>query len=205
MNLGGPQAQISAFRQPAVRGRVAELTEWFDVVARTNVRSASRWPAFATALAEAHAGDATKFATKPVFPPDPSAMRIAICGDFPYPGDFRSVRALERSLREVAPRLGWRHAWIFAMNCARLPDNGTYPPHRARFTGVPPILVAAGVHDDNTPPEWGRHVADQLPGARFLTADGDHAVYLDGNPCARTHVHRYLTTGQLPPPNTSCA
>ncbi|MFD5090379.1 alpha/beta fold hydrolase [Amycolatopsis thailandensis] len=32
MNLGGPQAQISAFRQPAFQARFAELRQWFDIV-----------------------------------------------------------------------------------------------------------------------------------------------------------------------------
>ncbi|MCO1580300.1 alpha/beta hydrolase [Crossiella sp. SN42] len=176
-----------------------------QVVARADVKSARRWPAFAAALAEAHAGDATKLAQKLVFPPGPGAMRIATCADFPYPGDYHAVRTLETSLRAVAPRLGWRQAWIWAMNCARLPQAGTFPPHRPHFDGVPPVLIAGGEYDDNTPPEWGRHLAGQLPGARYLTAEGDHALYVDGNPCVRAHVHRYLTTGHLPPKNTTCA
>lgn len=176
-----------------------------QLVARADVRSEKRWPAFATALAEAYAGDATKLAVKPTLPPDPGVMRLAICADFPYPDDYRAVKAVENALRTVAPRLGWRQAWIFAMNCSRLPDNGTFPPHRPSFRGLPPILVANGEQDDNTPPGWGRHLAAQLPGARYLTADGDHALYLDGNPCVRAHVHRYLTTGLLPPPAASCA
>src|SRR4051812_31513695 len=32
VNLGGPQAQISAFRLPVFQGMVAELRQWFDVV-----------------------------------------------------------------------------------------------------------------------------------------------------------------------------
>ncbi|OXM43461.1 alpha/beta fold hydrolase [Amycolatopsis alba] len=192
-----------AERQPIPGGGTTVSAE--QIVARADIRSERRWPAFATALAEAHAGDATKLATKPVFPPGPDVMRIPTCADFPYPGDYRSVREVEASLRTVAPRLGWRQAWIWAMPCARLPGNGTFPPHRRDFAGVPPVLVVGGVDDDNTPPEWGRHLAAQLPGARYLAAAGDHAVYVDGNVCARARAHRYLTTGQLPPENTVCA
>ncbi len=192
-----------AEQQPIPGGGTTVSAE--QIVARADVSAERRWPAFATALAEAHAGDATKLATKPAFPPDPSVMRIAVCADFPYPGDYQAVRAVETSLRSVAPRLGWRQAWIWAMNCARLPGNGTFPPQRHDFGRLPPVLVVGGEHDDNTPPEWGRHLAAQLPGARYLAADGDHAVYVDGNACARAHVHRYLTTGQLPPKNAVCA
>ncbi|MEV0384966.1 alpha/beta fold hydrolase [Nonomuraea sp. NPDC050643] len=42
------------------------------------------------------------------------------------------------------------------------------------------------------------------PGSRYLNATGDHALYLSGNTCVREHVHRYLTTGALPPVGASC-
>ena len=37
-----------------------------------------------------------------------------------------------------------------------------------------PTLVIAGAHDPATPPEGGRFLAQQIPGARFVELDAAH-------------------------------
>lgn len=175
---------------------------------------ASTWPTFATALAEAAEGDASWFAKVPGGSiPDatgePDLGRLMQCADYPYTTDYDTLKAIEAKLRNrVAPRVGWTQLWQNSSGpvlCTGLPRTGTYPPHPARAqAGLPPILVANGDHDATTPPRFGRHVVTQLPGARYLPVDGDHALYLNGNPCVRRHVHRYLTTGAMPPRRASC-
>ncbi|MFG6195302.1 alpha/beta hydrolase [Nonomuraea sp. JJY05] len=162
------------------------------------------WPELARSLAEAHAGDATRFAKPFTGPADPDLSRITMCGDFPYPTAYREVKAVETRLRKVAPRIGWTAAWPPANFCTGLPDKTPFPPHPVRPRGLPPILIAGGEYDDTTPPAHARRIAAQIDGARYLAAKGGHALYWSGNPCVRDHVHRYLTTGQLPPAGTTC-
>ncbi|MEU4743628.1 alpha/beta fold hydrolase [Actinosynnema sp. NPDC023658] len=174
------------------------------IVSRTNPGYEDEWPDLARAVAEAHDGDATLFARQPTGGRDPDLSRIAFCADFPYPSDYRVLKSWESDLREVTPHIGWVATWPMAYHCAGLPDTGTYPPRPIDVRGLPPILVASGEHDGTTPPQDARRVAAQLGNARYLPAVGSHALYLTGHPCVREHVHRYLTTGALPPEGTAC-
>lgn len=46
---------------------------------------------------------------------------------------------------------------------------------RGELAGIDtPTLVVAGAHDPSTPPDHGRAIADQIPGARFELVDGAH-------------------------------
>jgi pimeloyl-ACP methyl ester carboxylesterase len=135
--------------------------------------------------------------------PDPDLSRVILCADLPYPG-YDKLKKLETALRRDTPHIGWRSVWPMANHCAGLPPTGTYPPHPIKAPGLPPVLIAGGTYDDNTPTGDGRRLAAQLPGARFLTAAGGHALYFSGHPCVREHVHRYFTTGELPPRGASC-
>ncbi|MFE2756202.1 alpha/beta hydrolase [Actinosynnema sp. NPDC059335] len=174
------------------------------IVSRTNPAFEGEWPDLARSIAEAHAGDATRFAEQPVGGRDPDLSRIAFCADFPYPSDYRVLKAWEAELRAITPHIGWVATWPMAYHCAGLPGTGTYPPHRLHVRGLPPILIASGAHDSTTPPLDARRVAAQLGNARYLPVQGGHALYLSGHPCVREHVHRYLTTGALPPEGTAC-
>ncbi|GAA1260290.1 alpha/beta hydrolase [Pseudonocardia aurantiaca] len=172
------------------------------------VRRERAWPELATALAAADRGDATAFApTPPPSTPDVpggALMGLATCADLLESIDHDRVERLAEQLRAVAPRLGWTEPWNFQARCAGLP-TGTFPPRPISAPGLPPVLVVNGDDDSATPPEFGRRLVDQLPGARYLDADGGHAVYLTGNPCVREHAHHYLVTGELPPPEVTCA
>ncbi|NUT48699.1 MAG: alpha/beta fold hydrolase [Saccharothrix sp.] len=174
------------------------------ILSRTNPGFEREWPELARSIAEAHAGDATRFAGQPTGGRDPDLSRIASCADFPYPSDYRVLKSWEADLRELTPHIGWVATWPMAYHCAGLPGTGTYPPHRLHVRGLPPVLLASGEHDATTPPRDARRVAAQLGNARYLPVVGGHALYLSGHPCVREHVHRYLTTGELPPEGTAC-
>lgn len=159
------------------------------------------WPALASGLAQAEAGDTTAMTPRPG-PPDFRLARTAFCADFPFQDDFATVRRVEERLRAVAPRLGWATTpWRISGHCSGVPRTGLNPP--AALSPMPGVLVANGEHDALTPAEHGRRVAAQLKGT-YLAAEGGHGLYLNGNACVRDHVHRYLRTGQLPAPDARC-
>ncbi|MEV5892420.1 alpha/beta hydrolase [Nonomuraea fuscirosea] len=186
-------------------GAGAEATAGAALIAsRASVSFDAMWPELATSMAEADAGDATRFAKPFTGAPDPNLSRITMCADFPFPTAYREVKAMEARLRKTAPRIGWTMAWPMAALCTGLSKKTSYPPHPIRPRGLPPILIANGEYDDVAPPAYGRRIAARLDGARYLAAKGGHALYLGGSPCVRDHVHRYLTTGQLPPTGTTC-
>ncbi|ALG13385.1 alpha/beta hydrolase [Kibdelosporangium phytohabitans] len=183
---------------PAASGGTVSATR---IVSRSFVSYRPDWPGLAESLKQAHAGDATRF-TVDVGARDPDLSRIMFCADFPYPADYRAVRALESEMRELAPRIGWRQAWPMANHCAGLPPARTFPQHP--FRAHIPALVVNGDYDSTTPPAYGRRVTAHLKGARYLQVPAGHAVYLTGNPCVRGYVHKYLTTGELPAAGTVC-
>jgi hypothetical protein len=174
-----------------------------EIVGRAFFSDERGWVRLATALAQAHAGDASLFARNGGAP-DPDLSRIALCADFPYPSGYRQLKALETDLRRFAPRVGWRVVWPMANHCGGLPDTGTFAPHPIRAPGLPPVLITSGAYDDTTPPQDAKRVTRWFPGARYLPTLGGHALYLGGHPCVRDHAHRYLTTGALPPTGATC-
>ncbi|MEV0697729.1 alpha/beta fold hydrolase [Saccharopolyspora sp. NPDC050389] len=174
------------------------------IASRANPGYEGRWPELAASLLEAHAGDATRFARTPTGGMDPALSRIMFCADFPYPTEYGEVKALETVLRSRTPRIGWATAWQMSYHCAGLPETTNFRPHPIRPRGLPPILVASGKYDSTTPPQDARRVTAQLDGARYLPAEGAHALYLSGHPCVRDRVHRYLTAGELPPEGAAC-
>ncbi len=172
------------------------------------IRRERAWPDLATALAAADRGDAGGFLPAPPPPvpdvPGAALIGLATCADLLESIGHDRTAQLAEELRPSAPRIGWTEPWNFQGRCAGLP-TGTFPPHPIRPVGLPPVLVVNGADDPATPPEFGRRLVAQLPGARYLAADGGHAVYLSGDPCVRGHVHRYLVAGELPPPDATCA
>ncbi|GLW06186.1 peptidase [Microtetraspora sp. NBRC 13810] len=173
-----------------------------QIASRADFTHEATWERLAAGLERAQAGDASFFA-KVEGAPDPSLSRVILCADMPYPG-YHKLKELETALRRDTPRIGWRAVWPMANHCAGLPPTRTYAPHPIKAPGLPPVLIANGEYDDNTPAGDGRRLAAALPGARYLKAVGGHALYFSGHPCVRRHVHRYLTTGEMPPPGAAC-
>ncbi|MEN3265357.1 alpha/beta hydrolase [Pseudonocardia sp.] len=106
--------------------------------------------------------------------PGGELMGMATCSDLLDPADavgYERLAQLAGDLRrDAAPRLGWTEPWNFLSRCAGL-AVGTSPPHMIESADLPPILITNGNSDSATPPEYGRRLAAQLPGARYLLAD----------------------------------
>ncbi|MFB9904563.1 alpha/beta hydrolase [Allokutzneria oryzae] len=184
-------------------GRVVTASE---IVSLAPSGFEAAWPDFAKALAQADKGDATLFATQRRGAKDPDLSRIALCSDFPYDVSYDGLKRVESDVQARAPRVGYRLVWLMGYHCAGLPKIGVYPPKPIKAKNLPPILVASGTYDDATTPEHAKRVSAQLPGSRYLSAEGGHAQYWGGrNACVRDRVHRYLTSGELPAPGSHCA
>ncbi|MBB5956845.1 pimeloyl-ACP methyl ester carboxylesterase [Saccharothrix tamanrassetensis] len=218
-NLHRMAEWCSGDAQCALHGRDV-LRVWTEVLARAPIPASSggtvsaarivarsfgddrvEWVELARSLAEAHAGDASRF-TVDVGARDPDLSRIMLCADFRYPTRYQDLKALETQVRQVAPLIGWRQVWITANHCAGLPRTTMFAQHP--FRAAVPALVVNGDHDAVTPPAHGRRVAAQLIGSRYLQVPSGHAVYWRGNACVRGHVHRYFATGVLPAAGTVC-
>jgi pimeloyl-ACP methyl ester carboxylesterase len=170
------------------------------IVSRSFVGSPRGWPDLAKALAQAAAGDGTGF-TVDTGARDPDLSRLPFCADYPYPTDYRDLKAVETRLRQIAPRIGWRQAWYMGDMCGGMPRTDTFPPHVFHADTRP--LVANGDMDATTPPAYGQRVA-ALTNGRYLRAAGGHALYWSGNKCVRGYVERYFESGELPAPGTYC-
>ncbi|WP_165974997.1 alpha/beta hydrolase [Nonomuraea deserti] len=170
-----------------------------------SVPKASRWPQFAQALAKARAGNASELH---ITPSDvPTGIRVdglAWCADFPFSQGWAGMATIERRLHAIDPRVGRLMAKMSYGRCVGLRHQGSFPPHTIAPQGLPPVLLVGGLRDNTTPPAGGRLLAGQLPGATWIDADSDHAVYLSGNRCVRDIVHRYLRTGDRPASGHVC-
>ncbi|SEG30698.1 alpha/beta hydrolase fold [Nonomuraea solani] len=94
------------------------------IASRATVSFEGGWPELAASLAEAQAGDASRFARPFAGAPDPDLSRITTCADFPYPTAYHQVKVLEKQLKGVAPRIGWRAAWPAGV-APQAPSNKT--------------------------------------------------------------------------------
>ncbi|RVX40287.1 TAP-like protein [Nonomuraea polychroma] len=171
------------------------------------------WPRLAAALRKAADGDASDLAKLRPLPPESPGYPAGamLCHDF-MPGlpGYREFQAIESRLRAVAPRIGWIHGRYQVARCVGMGKSPAYPPHPLRAEGVPPVLIAIGDTDANTPHSGAEHLAAQIPGARVVRHGDGHAAYLMqsasglGATCLRRYVHDYLTAGALPRSGARC-
>jgi pimeloyl-ACP methyl ester carboxylesterase len=89
--------------------------------------------------------------------------------------------------------------------CATWPtrDRDRYTGPFTRHTSAP-ILVVGTRFDPASPYQNALAVARQLPRSRLLTLDGWGHVALGKSACIANHIGRYLETGALPSPGTTC-
>ncbi|MER6952247.1 alpha/beta fold hydrolase [Nonomuraea sp. NPDC000554] len=203
-------ARVRRAPLPAGKGTVNERE--FLVAVREGLTPPA-WPRLAAALRRAADGDATDLAKlRPLPPETPGYPHGAmLCHDFmPRLPGYRAFLAIESRLRAAAPRIGWIQGRYQVARCLGIGKDPSNPPHPLRAKGVPPVLVAIGDTDDNTPNLAAEHLAAQLPGARVVRHGDGHAAYLMqsasglGGTCLRRHVHDYLTAGTLPPAGARC-
>ncbi|MBP2476926.1 pimeloyl-ACP methyl ester carboxylesterase [Crossiella equi] len=147
------------------------------ITTSTHVDFEREWPRLAEGIAEAAAGDANKLVGLPPVPVETDVNRLISCSDFPYPAGYKEIIGIVADLRAtVAPRLGWRQAWVNALRRTGLPRVPGYAPHRVPPAPRPPVLLADGLHDQVSTVEEGRRLTAQLPGSRHITVDGAHAT-----------------------------
>ena len=89
--------------------------------------------------------------------------------------------------------------------CAFWPAKPTLTPHQPDIKGLPTVLVISTSKDPATPYQSGVDLAKALK-ARLLTVEGTrHGAYLGaGLACVDSIGTRYLTTLELPDPDTTC-
>lgn len=170
------------------------------------------WPGFATALADADAGDGSALATlsRAVLggvrsgAGDPTAA--ITCTDSPARQGPDSWPQVIRRLVDASviggPFVGWA-SWA---PCASWPAQSV-----DRYTGpwdasTPgPILVIGTRFDPATPYANARNVAGLLPKAVLLTHDGyGHTSEADPSTCVQQVIRAYLVDLATPPPGTVC-
>jgi pimeloyl-ACP methyl ester carboxylesterase len=171
------------------------------------------WPALATALAAAAAGDGGpllgSFDYYAERRPDGSYDNISSagvavnCADYRWPRGNAGYDALVTSIGRESPRFGQAFVWE-ALPCAFWPDR-TGTPTTPTPRRLPPILVVGTTGDPATPYAWSRALSKALPNSVLLTREGDgHTGYLVGNQCIDNAVDQYLLTGAIPPRGTRC-
>ncbi len=128
-----------------------------------------------------------------------------LCEDFDLSlRDYAEYADVLRAANAVAPDLRYNPMPMGDMPICqgRLPGN---PPHRLRYTGDAPLLVATSLHDPETPYGWSANVARQLGGkATLLTYEGwGHGVYgMTG--CVTAVMDAYLISLTVPAPDARC-
>lgn len=158
------------------------------------------WPALAAAIRRAHGGDASAFLpARGARYPD-QATGVTECTDWPRPASRSALDAMTARLRKAAPNAGAANTMATAgLACVGWPVPVTNPPAPLPKT-LPPLLGAGA---------WGESDAvtramSTVPGSVTITHDGPGHTLYTSNPCARTHIDRYLTDKTLPPTPAKC-
>jgi pimeloyl-ACP methyl ester carboxylesterase len=132
------------------------------------------------------------------------ALAAVTCADTNNPRDpFRWPAVARQRDRRFGP---FGSFWAYLSEpCATWParDHDRYTGPFNRRTSAP-ILIVGTRFDPATPYANARAAARQLPNSRLLTLDGWGHIALPKSACIATYVDRYLVTGALPPPGTTC-
>ncbi|QWF76778.1 alpha/beta hydrolase [Amycolatopsis sp. CA-230715] len=138
-----------------------------------------------------------------------SAFQSVICADSAWPADHA---VYERDTAAVAKssQFAWYNTFTSGAACASWPvPHGTRAPVTGK--GMPKILMFNSVGDPATPYAGAVKLHKALPGSVLVTErdSGKHCVF--ANPIGYTNDRAqqlgaaYLTTGQLPPSDTTIA
>ena len=177
------------------------------------------WPAMATVLSRAAAGDASglvSIADAVEQTIDPQAYFAIVCPDLPLAPSqgIEAVPALVERARQTAPH------FIFGVNgvataCATWPLHPG-PPPSLRAKGASPIVVIGTRGDPATPFAWAEVLTRQLKSAVLLSAPGfSHTSFAMGREsseqipvpaktCVDDLTVRYLVDLQAPANGTTC-
>jgi pimeloyl-ACP methyl ester carboxylesterase len=136
-----------------------------------------------------------------------SAFYAIACWDFPPTPGVAGLSAAARSWSRgvVVPEMARAMSWGNAP-CSNWFGHSPVPPQAVSSTTQAPILIIGTQFDPATPYAWSQALSDQLTTSRLLTYRGDgHTAYGGMNLCVDGITNRYLTTGELPDPGTSCS
>ncbi|MEV8314993.1 alpha/beta hydrolase [Streptomyces sp. NPDC059900] len=135
-----------------------------------------------------------------------SARFHVICGDTRWPDTVRAYQRHAAVDRVKHPMLGGSTASIGP--CAFWPDKRGEKPVRIGDRGPSNVLLVQNERDPGTPLAGAKELRRAFgKRARMVTADqGGHGVYPFGrNTCANDAVTVFLTTGQRPARDLTCA
>ena len=135
-----------------------------------------------------------------------SARLYVICGDSRWPSSVRDYQRAVAVDREEYPMFGAVAANIGP--CAFWPDRHTEPPVRIGDRGPSNVLLLQNERDPGTPLIGAQDLRRALgKRAAMVTADeGGHGLYpWSDNRCATETATRFLTTGQRPAQDLTCA
>jgi pimeloyl-ACP methyl ester carboxylesterase len=180
--------------------------------------STDLWPTLRTGLRQAVAGDGTtlqllaQLANQQVGPNRysgnmASAFYAIGCWDYPAPPDEAGLQraAAEWSRGVAVPEMGSAMSWGNAP-CSQWFEQSSRPPAEVSSETTAPILVIGTRFDPATPYAWSQALARQLATSTLLTYRGDgHTAYGDTTLCIDDIVDRYLLTGVVPEPGTTCS
>jgi pimeloyl-ACP methyl ester carboxylesterase len=132
------------------------------------------------------------------------AFLAITCADTNNPRDpFRWPQVAAARDRRFGP---FGSFWAYLSEpCATWPtrDRDRYTRPFTRRTSAP-ILVVGTRFDPASPYQNALAVTRELPRSRLLTLDGWGHVALGKSGCIAGHIDRYLVSGALPAPGTTC-
>jgi pimeloyl-ACP methyl ester carboxylesterase len=194
--------------------RVLGPTE-FDLAVSTPLYGGRpAWPILADALAHARNGDGSDLLrlfdeqverqTGGRYGDQYPAFLAISCLDGPSIGDVTTLRALEQTAAERAPRFGASNVGL-GMACAFWPVPAVNRPGAITAPGAPPIVVIGTTGDPATPIDWARGLASELGSGRLLIYRGEgHTAFPADDECLDPAVIRYLVDLRVPPDGTTC-
>jgi pimeloyl-ACP methyl ester carboxylesterase len=176
-----------------------------------NLNAKRNWPALATALAAAEAGDAEALRD---FGDDVMGEGFDLLYDVfstylsverRYPRRLRPYLENAEHQFTVSPHFAFGdYEKVSELFWPIEPRGAYYGPYRHEPTATP-ALVLHTTNDPATPYRWGKRVVRDLGNARLLTYRGDgHGVVTDLNPCIIAALVAYMDDLELPPQRASC-
>ncbi len=171
------------------------------------------WPALATALAEAQAGDGTDLLlmSDPYRGRQPNggysnlvdAYAAITCLDWPSPRDPAAYATMAATFTRVAPRFGRLLAYN-DIDCAYWAVPPERSPGPLASPGAPPIVVVGSAGDPATPYPWAVALARELGSGILVTRQGDGHTGYPYSPCVRGAADAYLLDLTTPSPGLTC-
>jgi pimeloyl-ACP methyl ester carboxylesterase len=163
------------------------------------------WPALATALAAAGAGDPVALLDllEPSLGGDGTfdGRLATACNDNPARLSPPEVAGLADRLRADHPLFGPSIA-LERLACAPWPAGAT--PATPAATALPPVLVIGTAADPRAPQAGARRVADTMATGLYLSWQGAGSGAYPRTPCVSSAVDGLLVGGTLPSAGTLC-